>query len=70
MNELTAAFRIVMARRSGYIVLGAGAFHHEWPPIEFAGSLEDCLDFVRQEMPKHDNWRSVAQPPTSYGDGA
>ena len=50
-------FRIVTAEKGGYVVLGDNLFRREegyLQPLLYAGSLVDCLEFIRAEIVKHD----------------
>lgn len=54
-------FNIEAAEASGYIVTGpysrANYEDHCRPTILFAGTLENCLAYIKQEIIKHDEWR-------------
>lgn len=57
-------FNIEAAEASGYIVTGpynrANYEDNCRSSILFAGTLEDCLAYIKQEIIKHDEWRSEA----------
>lgn len=69
-NQVVINFKynIEAAEASGYIVTGPySRVHYEdstRPGILFAGTLADALDYISQEIIKHDEWRDPGTPPS------
>lgn len=65
---LNFKYNIEAAEAHGYIVTGPySRVHYEdncRPGILFAGELADALDYISQEIIKHDGWREPGPMPS------